>query len=276
MRRVVLLLVGIGLIIGGGWYYIDGNGQQPSNIITLHGNIDIREAELGFRVFGRLQKMYVEEGDQVKTGDLLAQIDDAPYVDAVNVAASDVEQKTLAHKNSASIAARKEKLVKSSYVSKEEAESSQTTRDQALAMQHQSEANLAIAKTNLKDTQIHAPSNGVIISRVEEPGSILNPGTNVYVMALSQPIWARVYITETDLGRIYPGMKAKVYSDSQPGKPYAAQVGFISPVAEFTPKTVETAELRTKLVYRLRVIITHPDHLLRQGMPVTVRLDTQK
>jgi HlyD family secretion protein len=77
------------------------------------------------------------------------------------------------------------------------------------------------------------------------------------------------------LGRIYLGMKAQVYTDSRPNNPYEAVVGFISPVAEFTPKTVETKDLRTKLVYRIRVIISQPDRYLKQGMPVTVVLDTR-
>jgi HlyD family secretion protein len=68
-------------------------------------------------------------------------------------------------------------------------------------------------------------------------------------------------------------MPADVYTDSQPAKPYHGQIGFISPVAEFTPKNVETTELRTELVYRLRVIVNDPDNGLRQGMPVTVKLN---
>ena len=82
----------------------------------------------------------------------------------------------------------------------------------------------------------------------------------------------RAYVGETDLGRIRPGMAAEVTTDSAPGKVYHGQIGFISPVAEFTPKAVETRELRTDLVYRLRVIVDDPDQGLRQGMPVTVAL----
>ena len=67
-------------------------------------------------------------------------------------------------------------------------------------------------------------------------------------------------------------MRALVYTDTNPNKPYEGQVGFISPIAEFTPKQVQTRELRTDLVFRLRVVITKPDKFLRQGMPVTVKL----
>jgi HlyD family secretion protein len=80
----------------------------------------------------------------------------------------------------------------------------------------------------------------------------------------------RAYVDEPDLGRVHPGMIATVATDTGNAKTYRGRVGFISPVAEFTPKSVETPELRTDLVYRLRVIVDEPDDGLRQGMPVTV------
>ena len=275
MKRF-LIIVGIIILLGGiGSYYYYNYEERDDSIVTIYGNIDIREVDLGFRVFGKLEKMNFEEGDRVKKGTLLATLEKTPYVNAVNSAKADVEQKKIEYDNNLKIAKRKEKLVIDKYISKEETDNAETVRYQSLAALHQSEANLATAETNMKDTEVYSPTDGMILSRVEEPGTILNAGGNVYVLALDKPIWARVYINEPDLGRIYLGMKAKVYNDSHPDKAYDAQVGFISPVAEFTPKTVESEELRTKLVYRLRVIIEKPDRLLRQGMPVTVKLDTK-
>lgn len=110
-------------------------------------------------------------------------------------------------------------------------------------------------------------------TRIVEPGAVVLPQTPVYTLALSDPVWARTYVSEPDLGRIHPGMKAKVFTDSAPGKAYEGWIGYISPVAEFTPKTVETREIRTSLVYRLRVYVKNPDDGLRQGMPVVIRLE---
>lgn len=94
----------------------------------------------------------------------------------------------------------------------------------------------------------------------------------MFTLTLTTPVWVRTYVNEPDLGFVQPGMAAAVTTDSAPGRPYRGHVGFISPTAEFTPKAVETRELRTDLVYRLRVIVDNPDGGLRQGMPVTVRL----
>ena len=114
----------------------------------------------------------------------------------------------------------------------------------------------------------------MILTRIQEPGAIVAEGAPVYTLSLTAPVWVRTYVAEPDLGRIHPGMPAAVTTDSAPDKVYAGQIGFISPVAEFTPKTVETTSLRTDLVYRLRVIVDNPDNGLRQGMPVTVTLRT--
>jgi HlyD family secretion protein len=85
-------------------------------------------------------------------------------------------------------------------------------------------------------------------------------------------MWVRAYVPEPSLGKLVPGMRAEVTTDSYPGKTYKGWVGFISPTAEFTPKNVETPDLRTRLVYEVRVYICDPQGELRLGMPATVRV----
>lgn len=150
------------------------------------------------------------------------------------------------------------------------------TRDEDIAAARANlqiaEAHLASALTSLDDAQLLAPSQGIILSRIQEPGAIVSAGSPVYGLSLIDPVWVRTYIAEPDLGHVHPGMRAEVVTDSAPDYLYTAQVGFIAPVAEFTPKSVETSDLRTDLVYRMRVIVDDPDQGLRQGMPVTVTL----
>ncbi len=86
-------------------------------------------------------------------------------------------------------------------------------------------------------------------------------------------MWVRAYVHERELGRVPPGTKVLLTTDGRPDRPFHGKVGFVSPRAEFTPKSVETPELRTSLVYRLRVVVEDSDGSLRQGMPVTVSLD---
>ncbi|WGS84025.1 secretion protein HlyD [Methylomonas sp. UP202] len=144
---------------------------------------------------------------------------------------------------------------------------------QAKADLAQTEAALATANLQLNDAILTAPSDGVILTRAQEAGAILQTGTPVFTLSLVNPVWVRAYVHEPDLGRIHPGIKVEIRTDSANGKRYKGQIGFISPRAEFTPKSVETTELRSSLVYRLRIVVENPDDGLRQGMPVTVTLD---
>lgn len=277
MKRLVtfgVIIIVIAVVLGFLYCFFFENKSSDSEI-TLYGNVDIRESNLGFRVFGKLDKMLYEEGDHVKTGDLLAMLDKVPLKEQVESARADVEQKKAAYLNSILIARRKKELLKQKFATREDYDNAESSKLQALAALDVSKANLAIAITNLEDADLKSPSPGTLITRVREPGTILNPGDTVYVLALDNPVWVRTYINETQLGLIYPGMKASIYTDSRK-EPYIGQIGFISPVAEFTPKTVETTELRTKLVYRIRIPIANKDRYLRQGMPVTIKINLAK
>ena len=149
------------------------------------------------------------------------------------------------------------------------------TEDIALAKAQLDErkANLQTAERQLADSDLIAPSDSTVLSRVREVGAIVQAGETVYVLSLTSPVWVRTYVSEPDLGRIKPGMEVSVHTDMPGGKVYKGKVGFISTAAEFTPKTVETTELRTALVYRIRVVVEGTADELRQGMPVTIDLE---
>ena len=132
------------------------------------------------------------------------------------------------------------------------------------------EAELALAKRELADASLYAPMDAIVQERIMEPGDMASPQKPVYTLALTTPLWVRTYVSEPDLGRIRLGMMADVRTDSYPGKGYRAWIGFISPTAEFTPKSVETSQVRTSLVYQTRIYVCDPQNELRLGMPATV------
>jgi HlyD family secretion protein len=291
--------------------------------LTIYGNVDIREVQLGFRVAGRLQQMLAEEGDAVEAGDLLATLDEQPLREAVAVADAQVQQ-ARAHFDRATAGSRPQEIQQArAAVAEAEAAlrnleqelsrqremtaaklSSQQQFDTALALRDQglarldatrerlelaiagtrsediraaeatfaaASARLDQATTQLDDTRLHAPAAGIVLSRVREPGSMVAVGAPVYTLALTDKTYVRAYVDEPRLGRVIPGTRVTVTTDSSEHV-YSGQVGFVSPRAEFTPKTVETPELRTDLVYRLRVLVIDADEGLRQGMPVTVEI----
>jgi HlyD family secretion protein len=320
----LLLPIGGVLLLVVGWFFYQNWTNRKQDLPELHGNVDIRQVNLGFRVGGRIQEMRHEEGDGVHAGDVIAVLDQSPYQDQVDYAKAQLAQQVanltkeqngnraqeiaqaraqveLAKANLANAEQtlkRQLDLARNSVISKQDYDNATMIRDvdkaqlasaqanldlqnagwrvedieAARAQVDNARANLQSAQLNLSDCQLVAPTDGYIITRALEPGAIVAAGTTAYSMCLYSPVWIRTYIDERDLGRIYPGMKALVFTDTNPNKPYEGQIGFISPIAEFTPKTVETRELRTDLVFRLRVIIQNPDRYLRQGMPVTVKL----
>ncbi|MCA1661719.1 MAG: HlyD family efflux transporter periplasmic adaptor subunit [Novosphingobium sp.] len=126
-------------------------------------------------------------------------------------------------------------------------------------------------ETDLSDTVLRAPSAGQVLTRVREAGAIVQPGEVVYAVALIQPVRVRAYVAEPDLPKVRPGMRATVHADGT-DKTWPARIGYISPTAEFTPRTVQTEDQRADLVYRVRLTVDDPNNDLRQGQPVTVTL----
>ncbi len=140
----------------------------------------------------------------------------------------------------------------------------------AHAQAAQAQAAVAVAELNVADSVLLARTKGVVVTRVIEPGTMVQPGSPAMVVAFEDPVYVRGFAPQADLAKLAPGTKVNVFTDARPQQPYAGQVGYVSPQAEFTPKNVETRELRTSLVYRFRVVVGEHDGGLRQGMPVTI------
>ncbi|MEO7200800.1 MAG: secretion protein HlyD [Dokdonella sp.] len=323
-RRWVLALVVVAIAVAGfAWWQLHDRGDD--GVLRLYGNVDIREVELAFRQPGRVFRMAFDEGDAVRAGEVMAQLDPVPY-QHMRAAAQAERDAALANldklksgsrpqevaqaKQAVSQAQagfaelqnnfrRQDSLLASGASSRRTVDTARTQRDQAAATLASAkaalslvsdgfrrediaggqarvaaaEAALAQANTALGDTELVALSDATVLARVREPGSMVASSSTVYSLSLRDPVYVRAYVCEPELGRIAPGTAVRVSTDSS-SKIYNGQIGFISPRAEFTPKTVETTDLRTDLVYRLRVVVTDADEGLRQGMPVTVDVST--
>jgi len=272
---VLLLLVVIGFI--GFKSYKSQNKLNP-NELTLFGNIEIRQVDLGFRVEGKIAQMLVEEGDAVEKGQLLGYLEDANYKSTYQKNLADIKALSATSTNARTKYERNVDLCANGTTSKQECDDLKSSMESLNATLDAAKASLIGNKKNLADTKLFAPESGIITVRIQEPGAIVQPSNSIYTMAKSKPVWVRAYIPETDLANVKYGMKAKVLTDTinpKTDKPreYEGQVGYISPVAEFTPKTVQTEDLRTKLVYRVRIYIDNVDEYLRQGMPTTIKID---
>jgi len=320
-KAVLIALLIAGGLAGTWWYKTRHPG---SGELVLQGNVEVRQVNLGFKVPGRIETLNVDEGDRVRTGQVLASLEKIYFQDTlaqmraqlgqseanytklkagnrpeeIAQARALVAEREATLTNAKIIKSRAEALLKSpagsqknfddAMAAERQADASLNSAREALRLQEigfraedialakaqfdERKANLQVVERQLVDADLIAPNDGTVLSRVREDGAIVQAGETVYVLSLTSPVWVRTYVSEPDLGRIKPGMEVSVHTDTPGGKVYKGKVGFISTAAEFTPKTVETTELRTALVYRIRVVVDGTADELRQGMPVTIDL----
>lgn len=273
MKKILFIVLVIGILLGVAIaVYSHFRNQNDRKDLVLYGNVDVRQVDIGFRVTGQVKELFFEEGDVVYPGQLMARLDNTPYTSQLLQAQAQAESIQANLTNSEKLLSRRQELIGVEGVSQENVDDALANRNVLQANLAAAQAAVAVAKDNLAYTEALAPTQGIVLTRIREPGTVVNSAQPVYTVSISSPIWVRAYVSEPELGRVCFGMQAKIYLDT-PGAPvYTGKVGFISPVAEFTPKTVQTTQLRTDLVYRLRIYVDNPDGILKQGMPVTVKL----
>ncbi|OTG80319.1 HlyD family efflux transporter periplasmic adaptor subunit [Acinetobacter sp. ANC 4648] len=329
MKKLVIAgIVIIILLIAGFFIWQYYKKESSDNVLTLYGNIDIRQVSLAFSEVGRIQYLNVQEGDQVKKDQILGQLDTTvlQFQAAQAKAQVDVQQQIIleqkigarpeeitqarAQLNSAEASLLKAQedysrlqildkntegkalskqeldLVKSNQRASEAAVKERKAnldlilkgarkedRNAAVAQYNALKANLELLEYRVAQGILRSPVDAIVRARLQEPGDMTNPQNAVYTLALISPKWARIYPDESDLGRIQMGMQAQVYNDTKPDQPISGKVGYISSVAEFTPKTVQTDELRTHLVYEVRVYLNDSVDQLKMGQPITVKIN---
>lgn len=277
MKKKIITAIFLLSILGAGVFFLTRKKTDPYEL-TLYGNIEIRQVDLSFQVAGQISKMLKEEGDNIKKGELLAVLDDKDYKSNLEKADADVAKNLALKTDALSKFERQAPLAEDNTISQQDYDTLLNTKNKADADYKGAVAQKNYAKNQLDYTRIYAPDDGIIMVRVQEPGATVSKGQIVYSMSKTKPVWIRAYVNETDLGNIKYGMSVRVLTDTinpQTGnnREYKGYIGYISPVAEFTPKTVQSTDLRTSLVYRIRVYVDDIDDYLRQGMPTTIKID---
>lgn len=326
-KLIAVVLVVIVVIIIGFWAWKYNNKNQKDNLLTLYGNVDIRQVSLAFEQSGRIEKLLVQEGDKVKAGQVLAALNtNALYIQAKQAQAQLKAQQEAIVKQEvgarpeeisqakAQLASAQAELDKTNKnlqrlqilvsstdgraISQQELDYAKSNKDSAEAAVRERQANLELIikgarqedreatkaqyevtkanldliNYNLTQAELKSPVNAVVRARLQEVGDMTTAQKAVYTLALTDPKWIRVYVNEQDLSSIKMGGTAQVIRDSDPNQPINGKIGYISSVAEFTPKTVQTEEIRTTLVYEVRVYVNDLNDQLKMGQPVTVKV----
>jgi HlyD family secretion protein len=254
------------------------NGSRKQDIQQAEAGVADARAQLDFARsdYARMQTLYKNEDiskqqfDQAKTKldsataqlrsaeEKYSLVKEGPRQEDIAAARADV--------------ARAQAAVKTAEANRLELKRKEEELIQRKALIEQSIAQVGITQSQLNDTEVATPIDGVVLVKSAEPGEVLAAGTTVVTIGDLEHPWLRAYINETDLGRVKLGQKVKLTTDSYPGKSYWGTISFIASDAEFTPKQIQTKEERVKLVYRIKIDVDNSSHDLKLNMPVDAEI----
>ena len=330
MRKRIIIIVFVLLFIGVGTLVYVGQYRVKSEAHYYAGTIEATQSHLAFQLAGTVNGIHVDEGESVKKGMLLAELDQSPYLARHEEAVAAVDQarknlkrnetllevylKTLpadvkraeagvdsakaVMKEALNNKKRYDSLYRKNVVSQKEWEAVTLKYETAAAQVSEAEAVLKQAKSNLKKidvsrreievaraqyaaaqaavaytavqleyTRLKAPFDGIVTSRNVELGEVVTTGREVLTLSDLSTVDLKIFVGETEIGKVKPGQDVDVKIDTFPDRVYAGTVAFISPEAEFTPKIIQTHKERIKLVYLVKISIPNPDVTLKPGMP---------
>jgi HlyD family secretion protein len=322
-KKVILIAILLLAVAAIAWLATRRTGGDGSTV-AVSGTIEVTDVEVSFKVPGRVRERLVDEGEQVKAGQIVARLDDEDL--RLDVAQREQDREVLAAnlreletgfrkediaRADAAVSrvkadaerlkadfARQKTLFQREVISRRDFdaakaafESSQSALREAVAQQElmhrgprreqidaararlgQAREALELSRTRLGYATLASPMTGLVLAKHVEAGEQVAAGTPIVSVGDMANSWMRAYIAETDLGRVKVGQKARVRSDTWPDRRYEGTVTFISPEAEFTPKSVQTEKERVKLVYRIKITIPNPAMELKPGMPVDAEI----
>jgi HlyD family secretion protein len=286
-------------------------GSDNDRKITASGTIETTDVLVSAKVGGQITALLVDEGATVKKGDTVAVIDrtdlDIQYAQArANASAAEAQYKLLVRgsreediiqaeaslKNARDDLQRMEELFKLNSVTQKQLDDAHTRYvvaqqnyeklkrgfraeeiDAAKARRDQALAQVDAIRQKIRDAYILSPLDGVVTLKSVEEGEIVVPNASIVRISRLEKVHLMIYVSELELPKVKWGQVAKVYVDAFPDKPFAGAVVYISPIAEFTPKNIQTKEDRTKLVFGVKIDIPNPDQVLKPGMPADAVLE---
>lgn len=242
--------------------------------LVASGTVEATEALLGFETPGRIVYVGPHEGDPARRGQVLARLDTATGEAALARAQAFVVTADARHAQARRDLARGKALLRGKVIGAEAYDQRRLALEVARGDAVRAAAEVAQARAVLDGMIVRAPFGGVVTARDHEPGEVVGAGVPVLTLMNPADRWVRIYIAEDKIGTVHLGERARITTDSFPGKPYAGRVIYVAPDAEFTPKDVQTREERVRLVYAVKVRIDGDARLdLKPGLPADVRLE---
>ncbi|MBX5472926.1 MAG: efflux RND transporter periplasmic adaptor subunit [Acetobacteraceae bacterium] len=302
-RRLRLLLALIVLIAAGtgaGWWWTHRPPPLPPWIASSNGRLEADEVDIDTKYAGRILKLYVDEGDFVKQGQVVAVMDTRDleqqklqYEHVMRQAQRTLDQAKANYASQEAVVkfaqqevARSSYLVPRGFATQEQLDQQRQTLASAIATLNADAAAIQAAehavaaaahqveyyKVVIADNTLVAPKDGPIEYRVANVGEVLPAGGKVFTMLDASYVYMDIYLPTKEAGRVRLGSEARIVLDAYPEHVIPARVVFVASLAQFTPKTVETKEEREKLMFRIRVRVDPArlkgrEAIVRTGLP---------
>jgi len=270
MRLLFTSLACICMFLGMAACRTRGQGQD----ISASGTIEATEVNVSSKVSGNVLKLWVDEGSILAEGDSIAEVDHTIY--DLQLAQAQANEK-MAQANFKVLTDNYQstlKLFHQGTATQKQKDELETRYKVAMAQLDAAQALAAQARQMASYCHITAPVAGIVTHKLVEKGELVSPGAALVTISQLDPLKLTIYVTESELGKVKVGQQAEVRIDSFPERAFPGKVVYISPVAEFTPKNIQTKEERVKLVFAVKIEIANPEGILKAGMPADAVLKT--
>lgn len=268
---VLAVVIIAGLFIG----YLQQKNSLNNKTIKVSGNIEATDIRLSFRVQGKIKELLTDEGEVVKAQDIVARLEIDELTKIKSETEASLKSAEFIYERAKEDYGRLENLLQAGAISAQKRDAAKTSADSAKANVDALRASLDLAQTRLGFADLASPIDGFILTKSAEAGEVVAPGATVFTVADLKNIWLTAYVSETELGKVKLNQEAYIKTDTYPGKIYKGRISFISQEAEFTPKEIQTAQERVKLVYRIKIAIDNTNLELKPGMPADGFIKTE-
>jgi HlyD family secretion protein len=286
LRRLVVIVLVLVVLLVVVLSIIGKKEPQKGVSISGSGTIEVTEIEIGSKIASRVEKLQVNEGEEVDSGEVLIELDhkelDAQLNQtkaSVDVAKTRMDQAKSEWENVDRNLKRIKELYQAGSATRKELDDLETKHklasDQRKLVAHQyeqSKAMVELIQAQLENTIIRSPIKGIVLEKNTNPGEVVFPGIALLTLADLSTVWLKIFVNETKLGLIKLGQKTRVKVDSYPEKTFQGKVVNISDKAEFTPKDIQTKEERVKLVFGVKISLENPEQELKPGMPADAEI----
>jgi HlyD family secretion protein len=283
-RTIILLIVFLLLaaVIALVWVHI----RSAAGELLLSGTVEVTEVEISPELSAKVMTLYHREGDQVMVGASLLDLDKSTVETqlraaeaAMRAALAQVALARAKRENAERDYNRGLQLYQTKAISASTFDAVKTaynvaknTHETAANQYKGAQAQVETLQVQLQKVHVTSPLTGVVLERSVEAGEVVFPGMILMTIGDLRSPWVRVYIGETDIGKVRIGQQAVVVTDAYPKRRFPGTLRYIASEAEFTPKNVQTREERVKLVYEARIYLANEEGILKPGMPADVSL----